>query len=117
MVEECAFVNDTRWFKFERYEGFEQHSFIETNKAETICGILIFTINRYHGPIPIHYPFEHLDRISPRPVLLIAGENANSLYFSKDAYAKTSEPKEPYIVPKATHVDLYDQVEIIQFIL
>lgn len=59
------------------------------------------------------YPFEHLDWISPRPILFIAGENANSLYFSKEAFAKASEPKELYIVPKATHVDLYDRVNLI----
>jgi hypothetical protein len=66
-----------------------------------------------NGALMEFYPFEHLDWISPRPVLFIAGENANSLYFSQDAYAKASEPKELYIAPKATHVDLYDQVDLI----
>ncbi|MDQ1026412.1 fermentation-respiration switch protein FrsA (DUF1100 family) [Streptomyces umbrinus] len=51
--------------------------------------------------------------ISPRPALLVAGENAHSRYFSEAAYAKAAEPKELYIVPKATHVDLYDRVRLI----
>ena len=59
------------------------------------------------------YPFEHLDWISPRPILLIAGEVANSRYFSEDTFKKAAEPKELYIVPGAGHVDLYDRVSLI----
>ncbi len=66
-----------------------------------------------NGAMMEFYPFEHLDWISPRPVLFIAGENANSLYFSKDAYTRASEPKELYIVPRASHVDLYDRADLI----
>ncbi len=58
-------------------------------------------------------PFEHLDAISPRPVLLIAGENAHSRYFTEDAFAAAAEPKTLHIVPGAGHVDLYDRVELI----
>lgn len=58
---------------------------------------------------------EHLEDISPRPVLLIAGENAHSLYFSEDAYQKLKDPKELYIVPGANHVDLYDRTDKIPF--
>lgn len=60
-------------------------------------------------------PFEHLAAVSPRPILLIAGENAHSRYFSEDAYKQAAEPKELYIVPNAGHVDLYDQVKLIPF--
>lgn len=48
------------------------------------------------------------------PVLLIHGEKAHSLYFSKDAYAamikdgKYAENKELMIIPGASHTDLYD---------
>lgn len=58
---------------------------------------------------------DHIDEISPRPVLLIAGENAHSLQYSKDAYAKLKDPKELYIVKGANHVDLYDDVSKIPF--
>jgi fermentation-respiration switch protein FrsA (DUF1100 family) len=50
----------------------------------------------------------HLEEISPRPILLIAGENAHSLYYSEEAYEKAASPKELYIVPNARHIDLYD---------
>ena len=52
---------------------------------------------------------------SPRPILLIAGENAHSRYYSEDAYSASKEPKELVIVPDADHVDLYDNMEKIPF--
>lgn len=57
----------------------------------------------------------HLDEISPRPILLIAGENAHSRAFSETVYQNASEPKELHIVPNANHIDLYDDVEKIPF--
>lgn len=57
----------------------------------------------------------HIDRVSPRPILFIMGENAHSRFFSEDAYAAASEPKELYIVPDAEHIDLYDDTEKIPF--
>lgn len=57
----------------------------------------------------------YIKEISPRPMLLIAGENAHSRYFSEDAYQAASEPKELVIIPNGVHVDLYDQVDMIPF--
>ena len=50
---------------------------------------------------------EHLDEISPRPVLIITGEKAHSKYFADAAYAKLKAPKQEIVVPGATHTDLY----------
>lgn len=62
----------------------------------------------------MNFPGTHLiDRISPRPVLFIAGEKAYSRYFSEDAYKAAKEPRELVIVPGASHVDLYDRVNLI----
>lgn len=57
----------------------------------------------------------YIKEISPRPVLLIAGETAHSRYFSEDAYKAAAGPKELMIIPNANHVDLYDKVDIIPF--
>ena len=57
----------------------------------------------------------YLKEISPRPMLLIAGENAHSRYMSEDIYKEASEPKELMIIPNAVHVDLYDKVDVIPF--
>jgi len=61
------------------------------------------------------YPFNDIETISPRPLLFIAGQEAHSLEFSEDAYAKAAEPKELYIIPNAGHVDLYDRTDLIPF--
>jgi uncharacterized protein len=59
--------------------------------------------------------YSSIDMISPRPVLLIAGENAHSRYYSEDVYKVASDPKELLIVPGADHVDLYDRIDKIPF--
>ena len=57
--------------------------------------------------------FEHLDWISPRPVLFITGDQAHSRLFSEQAYQRASQPKELHVVPGVGHVDLYDRVNLI----
>lgn len=42
------------------------------------------------------------------PVLIIAGENAHSLYWSEEVFERITSEKELLIVPKARHIDLYD---------
>lgn len=57
----------------------------------------------------------NIKEVSPRPILLIAGENAHSRYYSEDAYKAANEPKELLIIPEADHVSLYDDMEKIPF--
>ncbi len=57
----------------------------------------------------------NIETISPRPIMLIAGENAHSRYYSEDVYKIASNPKELVIVPNADHVDLYDRLDKIPF--
>lgn len=57
----------------------------------------------------------NIEMISPRPIMLIAGEDAHSRYYSEDIYEMASEPKELVIVPNAGHVDLYDRMDKIPF--
>ncbi|OYQ25382.1 hypothetical protein B7L09_05250 [Pseudomonas mandelii] len=61
------------------------------------------------------YPFNDIETISPRPMLFIAGENAHSREFSEEAYRLAGQPKELVIIPGASHVDLYDRVDLIPF--
>lgn len=47
-------------------------------------------------------------------VLVIHGEKAHSRYFSEDAFKKlTGDNKQLLIIPGASHVDLYDRMDII----
>jgi fermentation-respiration switch protein FrsA (DUF1100 family) len=53
----------------------------------------------------------NIETISPRPIMLIAGEKAHSRYYSEDIYKMALENKELVIVPNADHVDLYDRLD------
>ena len=50
------------------------------------------------------------------PILLIHGEKAHSLYFSKDTFKRLKgDNKELLIIKNANHIDLYDNLEKIPF--
>lgn len=101
---EPQFVKDYfDYYKTKR--GFHSRS-INSNGSWTVTNVLSFM------NMPI---LTYIKEISPRPMLLIAGENAHSRYFSEDAYKAASEPKELMIIPNAVHVDLYDRLDVIPF--
>ena len=58
---------------------------------------------------------DNIEELGSTPVLLITGDKAHSKYFSDNVYAKLASPKEEIVVPGATHVDLYDQMDKIPF--
>lgn len=102
--DEPQFVKDYfDYYKTER--GFHPRS-INSNGSWTATNVLSFM------NMPI---LTYIKEISPRPMLLIAGENAHSRYFSEDAYKAASEPRELMIIPNAVHVDLYDRLDVIPF--
>jgi fermentation-respiration switch protein FrsA (DUF1100 family) len=59
--------------------------------------------------------YANVEMISPRPILLVAGENAHSRYYSEDVDKMAAEPTQLLIVPGADHVDLYDRMDKIPF--
>ncbi len=91
------------YYKTER--GFHPRS-INSNGAWTATNALSFM------NMPL---MTYISEISPRPILIIAGEKAHSRYFSEDAYKAANEPKELMIIPGAVHTDLYDKTDIIPF--
>lgn len=101
---EPQFVKDYfDYYKTKR--GFHSRS-INSNGSWTVTNVLSFM------NMPI---LTYIKEISPRPMLLIAAENAHSRYFSEDAYKAASEPKELMIIRNAVHVDLYDRLDVIPF--
>jgi fermentation-respiration switch protein FrsA (DUF1100 family) len=60
-----------------------------------------------------YFPFDQLDTISPRPLLVIAGSKADTLFWSEEVYKKAKEPKELQIVKGATHIDMYDRPQFV----
>ncbi|MCW3804779.1 alpha/beta hydrolase [Plebeiibacterium marinum] len=102
--QEPEFVKGyVNYYKTER--GFHSRS-INSNGSYTATNALSFM------NMPL---MTYINEISPRPILIIAGENAHSRYFSEDAYKAANEPKELMIIPGAVHTDLYDKTDIIPF--
>ncbi len=58
---------------------------------------------------------DHIAEISPRPILFVVGEQAESRFFSDMAFEKAAEPKQMIVVPNCNHVDLYDDTSKIPF--
>jgi len=81
--DESQFVKD--YFDYYRTpRGFHTRS-INSNGAWTATTPLGF----------MNFPLmTFIKEIAPRPILIIAGENAHSRYFSEDAFASANEPKE-----------------------
>ena len=48
---------------------------------------------------------------------MIIGEKAGSNFFTEEAFDKAAEPKELFVVPGATHCDLYDQPKYMEISL
>lgn len=57
--------------------------------------------------------FQYIDTVSPRPLLFIVGSEADTLYFTGDAFARAKEPKEIFTIKGATHIDLYDKPQYV----
>lgn len=54
--------------------------------------------------------FNFADRFLTQPILLVAGEEADTIAYSENLYQKAaSQQKELFTIPGATHVALYDQ--------
>jgi hypothetical protein len=102
--EEPQFVKDyVDYYRTPR--GFHPRS-LNSNGSWTVTNPLSFM------NMPL---LTYIAEISPRPILLIAGENAHSRYFTEDAYKAAAEPKEIMIIDELVHTDLYDQVDKIPF--
>uniref|UniRef100_Q023E6 Dienelactone hydrolase n=1 Tax=Solibacter usitatus (strain Ellin6076) TaxID=234267 RepID=Q023E6_SOLUE len=73
--------------------------------------------NRYvFSSLPLQmafFPFDQLDTISPRPLLVIAGSKADTLFWSQDVFRKAKEPKELHIIEGASHMDMYDRPQFV----
>lgn len=98
------FVKDYyAYYKTKR--GYHKRS-LNSNKGWNIIG----TMSYMNQPI-LAYSSEIRSA-----VLMIHGEKAHSLYFSKDEFKKLKgDNKELLIIPNATHTDLYDNYEFIPF--
>jgi uncharacterized protein len=54
-----------------------------------------------------------VELLAPTPLLVIAGDQAETLGQSEAVYAKAKEPKELFLIQGGTHFDFYDQPEYV----
>lgn len=134
--EELPKLNEQRWKDFENGSPEYLPPFPETPAEEVPEGLdpVSAEFYSYYGLKRGHHPnarggftttsqlamlnFRSLDfvnQISPRPILMIVGENSHSKFFSENVYKAAAEPKELYVVPDAIHIDLYDRLDKIPF--
>ena len=75
------------------------------------------SVNRYlvssNDKLAAWDAFAHIDTVSPRPILLIVGSEADTLFYTHNCYEKALEPKEIFTIQGATHVDLYDKPQFV----
>lgn len=102
---EPQFVVDYAAYYKPRQRGFHPRA-VNSNGSWTVTTPLSFM----NAPL-----MTSIAEIAPRPVLLIHGEKAHSRYFSETAFAAAAQPKELLIIPGASHVDLYDRLDVIPF--
>jgi len=55
--------------------------------------------------------FAFIDQIAPRPLLMISGSEAATLWMTKEAFAAAKTPKEIFVIQGATHMALYDNLK------
>ena len=136
LQEELPKLNEQRWKDFENGSPEYLPSFPETPAEEVPEGLdpISSEFYSYYGLKRGHHPnarggftttsqlamlnfrsLDFVDQISPRPILMVVGENAHSKFFSENVYKAAAEPKELYVVPNAIHIDLYDRLDKIPF--
>ncbi|MET8870101.1 alpha/beta hydrolase [Nonomuraea sp. NPDC004580] len=98
---EQRFATETRQFR----ETWEYYRTPCGHHPRAVQGWVLRSIDR----IAQYDSFAMAHLISPRPLLMIVGSEAESAYNSREAMERAAEPKELYVIDGATHIDLYDR--------
>ena len=96
-VEDLRCAEETIGQKNDYREGFEYYrvSPAKHERSENKDSIINFTA------------LDHVEMIFPRPILMIVGTEANTKYFSEEAFQKAKGDKFIHWIQGATHIQLY----------
>jgi fermentation-respiration switch protein FrsA (DUF1100 family) len=87
---------------------FEGWAYYCTDRAQHPRSAKSFTWNSV-DLIASFDAFRFIGMLSPRPLLMIVGDQAVTAWMTKDAFANAQEPKELAWIEGASHVALYDE--------
>jgi len=87
------------------FEGWEYYCTPRGGHARSAKALPWPSIDRIAG----FDAFRFVDLIAPRPLLIIAGDQAVTSWMASEAFIAAREPKELFWIQRASHVDLYDR--------
>lgn len=90
----------------------EFHDYYKTPRARHPCSTNEWVL-RSVDRMDQFDSYAGVDKIAPRPLLMIAGSEAFTLHYSRNAVEKAGGTAELFTVEGATHVDLYDKDEAV----
>ena len=91
------------------YEGWKYYCTDEGYHPNAATFFVWSSIERVAGFYSPHFA----KLIAPRPVLMIAGSEAQTLWMTKEAFDQSEGEKELFLIEGATHVDLYYKEEYV----
>ncbi|MFD0022842.1 alpha/beta hydrolase [Streptomyces sp. NPDC058382] len=87
------------------YEGWEYYSTERGRHPRQADEFTLPSIDKI-----VNFDAFHLvGLLAPRPLLMVAGDEAATAWMSEDAISKANEPKRLHWVEGASHIDLYDR--------
>ena len=55
------------------------------------------------------FPFQLMGELLTQPLLIISGDQSDTIKYSREAHEAACGPKELFLVKGASHVDMYDK--------
>ena len=92
------------------YEGWDYYCTPRAGHARSTKLLPWASIDRIAG----FDGFNQVDRIAPRPLLMIVGTRAETQWLAQEALARAGQPNELAWIEGASHVDLYDKPDYVQ---
>jgi fermentation-respiration switch protein FrsA (DUF1100 family) len=90
----------------------EAHEYYRTKRAQHPNSQNWIVLSSFDKIVP-YDSYDRIGLLAPHPLLMIAGTDADTRYFSERGIKKAHEPKELFLIEGATHVALYDKMEFV----
>ncbi|MFR9730125.1 alpha/beta hydrolase [Saccharopolyspora sp. MS10] len=99
------------WRDSENRQNRETYDYYRTERGAHPRAGGVTRLPRDLDRLALYDSFALIHLLAPRPLLMIAGSEADTAHMSRDAVAAATGPAELWIIEGASHVDLYDRDE------